>query len=174
MKRHCSLGSDTAEGGLSVEAALVFPVLFLLWCALLSCLFSLYARGLAESICSSALDIGRRDSFQTEQWTADAQAEAERILRYNGIGAQLNHISLRYEDRIFYHDAAVELVLSHHIWGNHYYGTQRREFRVDGAYSRNLINLLCEIGDSIPGIQDGMKQYKEMMRHAETAISGKS
>lgn len=141
------------KASFSVEAALLFPLLFLLWMCVLYCAFSLYAQLVGQAAASRTY------------------AGAKQLMTQTGLSLSLERYDVSEKNLGVYTERTTTVEVSHRMWGTHSHAAQRTRKHFGNASFRTKVDFLTSIGEEIPVVDDLVMKWREHLRILKESMS---
>lgn len=161
------------KGNLTVEMALLFPLLFLLFIGVLRCLFHLGGRLIIQSVCGRCVIIGQEFDRQGEEsWQQEAGRAAGQYVNRSAMPVGMKALTVNQDAGIFFRKCSVQISAYHQIWGKAQFEEAAAGYIVNGASLRNIADFTWEAAERIPGIGNVIQEYEQKLDDFKKALSG--
>ncbi|MBQ7065013.1 MAG: hypothetical protein IJM90_09010 [Firmicutes bacterium] len=158
------------EGRLTIEIAILLPVLFLLMIWLLRVLFDWGTQAVVDGIGHRLVLLCQSKSG--EDWQEEAYREAYSCVESNGLANRLEFLDIHREDHLLYATVSVELEIRHFIWGSRKFASEEKAVLFQNASTRQRMDFIWEAGELLPGIGPALRAYQEKLMEWEAGMSG--
>lgn len=161
------------SGSMTVEMALLFPLIFLLFIFVLRCLFYLGGRLIVRSMCGRCVMICQELARQGEEgWEQTAEQAARRYVNRSGMPVRLDGVSVSKEEQLFFTRVIVKVSARHVLWGEKTFDEVSSGYIIKGASMRNLADFAWESCEQIPGIGRLIQEYQQKLDKLKNTLSG--
>ena len=158
---------------MAVEAAMLLPLLLLLFFAMMGTMLNLAARLTVESVADRTVMILRSTGGRRAgEWTGIAREAVQGYYAGSGLALSLKEIAVVKEGHWFYDKIRLEIVTEFSLWGKKTMTVSRSGYLVKNAALCRQAGLLWEIGEELPVIGDVIERYKEVLRNLRRKMAG--
>lgn len=161
------------SGSMTVEMALLFPLIFLLFIFVLRCLFHLGGRLIVRSLCGRCVMICQELARQEEEeWEQTAAQAAQQYVNQSGMPVRLDCVTVSKEEQLFFTRVIVKVSARHVLWGERAFDEVSTGYIIKGAHLRNLTDFAWESCEQIPGIGGLIQEYQQRLREFKNTLTG--